>query len=108
VKGGIDAGVAVRSALAQAVAVAVLAVILALIFSHGFFEDFGWVVGPIAWFGCALITARVVGLPRERALAAALIAGVLSLVGVIVGAHWAGLAVAVIAFGLLCGHIEPD
>ena len=51
-----------RVALVQLVAVAVLSLLLALVFSHGFFESWGWLVGPAAWLACAWATARVVGL----------------------------------------------
>ena len=42
---------------------AVLSVALALVLPHSFFEDWGWLAGPAAWAACALVTARVVGLP---------------------------------------------
>lgn len=102
----IDTGLALRAALIQAAAVAVLAVVLALVFSHGFFEDWGWLVGVAAWLACALFTARVLGLPRRGALLGAVLAGVLSAIGVLAGVHWLGLAIAVVAFGLWCGRLE--
>ena len=65
-----------RVAVVQLVAVAVLALLLAAIFSHGFFQDWGWLVGPAAWLGCAWLTARVVGLVPAPTLVRALLAGV--------------------------------
>src|SRR5262245_4342487 len=52
---GMDRSVAWRSALVFAVALAVVAVALALALPHSFFEDWGWLAGPAAWAGCALI-----------------------------------------------------
>ncbi len=101
----VDKGVALRAGAVQLVAVGVLFAILAVAASHGFFEDWGWLVGPAAWLGCALLTARVLKLPAERVLMAAVISGVLSAIGVLVGVHSIGIVLAIIAFALLCGRI---
>ena len=61
-------------------------------------------VGPATWLGCAWITARVVGLEPAAALLRALLAGLLSLLGVLVGWHWLGALVAVLAFAYLCAR----
>ena len=91
-----------RVAVVQLVAVAVLSVLLALVFSHAFFEDWGWLVGPLAWLACAWLTARVVGLAAEPTLVRSLAAGVVSLLFVLVGLHWLGALVAVGLFAYLC------
>jgi hypothetical protein len=94
-----------RSALIQLAAVAVLFVALALALPKSFFEDWGWLVGPLAWLLCAAFTARVLSLPRNPTLFGAVIAGVPSLLAVVVGAHEAGMILAVLCFGLWCGWL---
>jgi ABC-type multidrug transport system permease subunit len=95
-----------RVAVVQLVAVAVLSLLLALVFSHGFFESWGWLVGPASWLGCAWVTARIVGVDPASTLVRALLAGLVSLLAVIVGLHWLGLLVAVGLFAYLCAR-EP-
>jgi hypothetical protein len=91
-----------RVALVQLVAVAVLSLLLAAIFSHGFFVDWGWFAGPAAWLLCAWLTARVVGLPVPLTLLRAVIAGLVSLLAVLIGQHWLGALVAAGLFAYLC------
>lgn len=91
-------------AVVQLVAVAVLSILLALVLSDRFFEDWGWLAGPATWLCCAWITARVVGLEVGATLLRALLAGLLSLLGVLVGLHWLGALVAILAFAYLCAR----
>ncbi|HVY78260.1 MAG TPA: hypothetical protein VG898_07130 [Solirubrobacterales bacterium] len=91
-----------RVAVVQLAAVALLSLLLGLVFSHGFFEDWGWLVGPLSWFGCAWLTARIVGLEPAPTLVRALGAGVVSLLAVLVGLHWLGALLAVGLFAYLC------
>jgi hypothetical protein len=95
-----------RVAVVQVVAVAVLALLLAALFSHGFFVDWGWLVGPLAWLGCAALTARVVGLATGFTLLRAALAGVVSAIAVVIGVHWLGIVVAIGLFAYLCAR-EP-
>jgi hypothetical protein len=91
-----------RVALVQLVAVALLSLLLALIFSQGFFESWGWLVGPLAWLGCAWFTARIVGLEPEPTMVRAVLAGIVSLLAVLIGQHWLGALIAVGLFAYLC------
>jgi hypothetical protein len=93
-----------RVAVVQLVAVAVLSLLLALVFSHGFFESWGWLVGPAAWLGCAWLTAGVVGLEPLPTLLQAALAGLVSLLAVLIGQHWLGALVAVGLFAYLCAR----
>lgn len=95
-----------RVAVVQLVAVAVLSLLLAAVFSHGFFESWGWLVGPAAWLGCAWLTARVVGLEPQPTLIWAVLAGLVSALFVLLGLHWLGALVAVGLFAYLCAR-EP-
>ena len=80
-----DSAILWRVAVVQVVAVAVLSLLLALVFSHGFFEAWGWLVGPLTWMLCAWVTARVVGLPEAPVLVRAALAGIPSLLFVLIG-----------------------
>lgn len=100
-----DSAILWRVAVVQVAAVAVLSLLLGLVFSHGFFADWGWLVGPLAWMACAWLTARVVGLPEAPVLIRAALAGIPSLLFVLIGAHWLGAAVAVALFAALCARL---
>lgn len=97
-----------RAAVVQALGVAVLSLALGLVLPHDFFEDWGWLAGPGAWAVCALITARVVGLPPLPTLAGATLAGLPSLLAVIVGVHWLGAALAIGLFAVWCARLARD
>lgn len=96
---------AIRVAVYQGSLVAVLSIALALAFPRSFFEDWGWLAGPGAWLLCALITASLLGLPRGRALLGAALAGLPSLLAVLIGVHWLGIVIAIALFALWCGRL---
>ena len=100
-----DSAILWRVALVQVVSVAILSILLALLFSHGFFESWGWLVGPLAWIGCAALTARIVGLTAGPVLIRAALAGIASLAFVLLGAHWLGAAVAIAIFAASCAYL---
>jgi hypothetical protein len=97
-----------RAALLQLAAVAVLSVALAIALPHSFFEDWGWIAGPAAWMACAAFTARVLRLPLGPALLGAALAGLPSILAVVVGAHWLGAVVAVALFALWCARLREQ
>jgi hypothetical protein len=101
----VDSAILWRVAVVQVAAVALLSLLLGLVLSHGFFESWGWLVGPLAWMLCAWVTARVVGLPETPVLIRAAIAGIPSLLFVLIGLHWLGAAVAVAVFALWCATL---
>jgi hypothetical protein len=103
-----DRSVLWRAALVQAAGVAVLSLALGLTLPHSFFEDWGWLAGPGAWIVCALVTARVVGLPAVPTLAGAALSGLPSVVAVIVGLHWLGAVLAIGVFALWCARLARD
>ncbi len=94
-----------RSALLQVLAVAVLSTLLAIALPHDFFVDWGWIAGPAAWMLCAAFTARLLDLSLVPALTGAVLAGLPSLVAVVLDLHWEGAAVAVALFALWCGRM---
>jgi hypothetical protein len=98
-----------RAALLQLVAVAVLSLILGLVLPHDFFVDWGWIAGPASWMLCAAFTARVLYLPLVPTLVGAILAGLPSLVAVLIGLHWAGAILAIALFALWCARLpRPD
>lgn len=94
-----------RAALLQLLAVALLSVALALALPHSFFEDWGWIAGPTSWMLCAAFTARMLRLPLGPALLGAVLAGLPSLLAVLVGLHWAGAVLAVAIFAVWCARL---
>jgi hypothetical protein len=105
---GMDLSVLWRAAAVQAVTVAVLSVALAVALPHSFFEDWGWIAGPGAWMLCAAITAMVVRLPLARVLVGAVLAGLPSLLAVVIGVHWLGAAIAIVLFALWCARLARE
>jgi hypothetical protein len=97
-----------RVAVVQLVAVAVLSVLLAIVFSHDFFEDWGWLVGPLTWLGCAWVTAWAVGLEPAPTLIRAVGAGIVSALFVLIGLHWLGAVVAVVLLAYLCARNSEE
>jgi hypothetical protein len=97
-----------RAALLQLAAVAILSIALALALPHDFFVDWGWVAGPLAWLLCAALTARVLALPLTPTLIGAVLAGLPSLLAVLLNAHWAGAVVAVGLFALWCARLRAQ
>lgn len=94
-----------RAALLQLVFVAVLSIALGLAFPHDFFVDWGWIAGPASWMLCAALTARVLSLPLVPTLIGAVLAGLPSLVAVLVDLHWAGAVLAIGLFALWCARL---
>lgn len=97
-----------RAALLQLVAVAVLSIALALILPHSFFVDWGWISGPLAWMACAAFTARMLRLPLVQTLIGAVLAGLPSLLAVVLALHWEGAVVAIGLFALWCGRLRRE
>jgi hypothetical protein len=95
-----------RAALLQLLAVALLSVALSLALPHSFFEDWGWIAGPASWMLCAAFTARILRLPLGPALLGAVLAGLPSLLAVLVGLHWAGAMLAVAIFAVWCARLR--
>jgi len=100
-----DTGILWRAALLQLAAVAVLSLALGLTLPHSFFENWGWLSGPGAWMLCAAFTARMLSLPLGPTLLGAVLAGLPSLIAVLIGIHWAGAVLAVALFALWCARL---
>ena len=94
-----------RAALLQLLAVAVLSLALGLALPKEFFVDWGWIAGPGSWMLCAAFTARVLSLPLVPALIGAVLAGLPSLIAVLLALHWAGAILAVGLFAIWCARL---
>jgi hypothetical protein len=95
-----------RAASTQFLAVLLLAGALGAALPHGFFEDWGWIAGPASWMLCAAITSWFVRLPVGPVLVGAALAGLPSLLAVLVGLHWLGALLAILLFALWCAWLR--
>ena len=101
--GAMDWAITWRAALSQLLVVAVLGAATGFTLSHEFFESWGWAIGPLSWLVATLVTIAVWKLPFWPTIFGAVVAGLVSLVGVATGLHWTGSVIALVLFALWCG-----
>jgi hypothetical protein len=101
----VDTGLLWRTALLQLLAVAVLSAALGIALPKEFFVDWGWLAGPASWMLCAVLTATVLKLPLVPTLTGAVLAGLPSLLFVLLALHWLGAIVAVGLFAVWCARL---
>jgi hypothetical protein len=92
----------------QAVVVAIPFAILALTLDHDFFEDWGWLVGPIVWLACSAVSGRILSLPLTYVLFSAVAGGVAGLLVMLATSHTPGLIAALLVFAASCGSYDPS
>ncbi len=98
-----------KSLVVQALFVGVLfGILIALPLGDDFFKDYGWITGPVAWFGCSVLTARVLDIPVGYVLFSAIAAGVCGAIVLLVATHWAGMIVALLVFAASNATYDPD
>jgi hypothetical protein len=97
-----------RAALLQAVILGIVFVILAVTLPHHFFDDWGWLTGPIAWLGSAAAVGQLLKLPLAQVLTGAVLAGLVSAVFVALSLHIVGTILAVPLFALWCARLRDD
>ena len=97
-----------RAAWIQFLAVLLLAGALGAALPRSFFEDWGWITGPASWLLCAAVTSWFMRLPLRLVLLGAVLAGLPSLVAVLVGLHWAGALLAIVLFALWCAWLRAQ
>jgi len=87
-------------------------VLVALPLPDDFFEDFGFIVGPLAWIACSVLTARVVQIPLAFALFAAVAGGVAGAIVLVVAGHWAGMVAGLVRTAMpgtgFIGLVSPE
>ena len=103
-----DWATAGKALVLQLALVFATALILALALPKSFFEEWGWLSGPIAFLACAAITARLLRLPVTGAVVGAVLAGIPSVIAVVAGVHWLGAVLATGLFALWCGRLRVD
>ena len=103
-----DGSVVWRAALLQALTLGVVALTLSATLDRDFFVSWGWLAGPGAWAACALFTGAVLKLPLLPVLAGAALAGLPSLIGVLLDQHWLGAPLGVAIFAAWCGRLAQS
>lgn len=93
-----------KSAVVQLLAVAAVSIVLALLLPKSFFESWGWLSGPTAWLLCAAFTATILRLNPAGTVLGAALAGLPSIVFVLIGVHWLGALFAAFLFASWCGR----
>jgi hypothetical protein len=98
-----------KSLAVQALLVgALFAILIALPLDDDFFEDYGFIVGPLAWLACSAGTARILALPLSYVLFGAVAAGVCGLIVLLAASHVAGMVVALLVFAASNATYDPD
>jgi hypothetical protein len=92
----------------QATVVAIPFAILGLALGDDFFEDWGWLVGPVVWLACSAVTGRILALPLAYVLFSALAGGVAGLLVMLATSHLPGLLAALLVFAASCGSYDPQ
>jgi hypothetical protein len=92
----------------QAIVVAIPFVVLAATLDESFFEDWGWVAGPVVWLACSAVTSRILSLPLGYVLFSAVAGGVAGAIVFLVASHWAGMAAGLLVFAASCGSYDPE
>jgi hypothetical protein len=97
-----------KALVVQAIVVAIPFVLLGLALSDDFFEDWGWLVGPVLWLACSTVTARILALPLAYALFSAVAGGVAGGLVMLATSHLPGLLAALLVFAASCGSYDPQ
>jgi hypothetical protein len=95
-----------KALVVQAIVVAIPFAILGLALDEDFFEDWGWLVGPLLWLACSLITGRILALPLAYVLFSAVAGGVAGLLVMLATSHLPGLLAALLVFAASCGSYD--
>jgi hypothetical protein len=97
-----------KSLAVQAVLVAIPFAVLGLALDKDFFEDWGWLVGPVVWLACSVVTAQVLRLPLGYVLFSAIAGGVAGAIVMLASSHLPGMGAALLVFAASCGSYDPD
>jgi hypothetical protein len=97
-----------KALVVQTIVVAIPFAILGLALDEDFFEDWGWVVGPVVWLACSALTGRILALPLAYVLFSAVAGGVAGLLVMLATSHLPGLLAALLVFAASCGSYDPS
>ena len=95
-----------KALIVQLIVVAIPFAILGLVLDEDFFEDWGWLVGPVVWLVCSAITGRILSLPLTYVLFSAVAGGVAGLLVMLATSHLPGLIAALLVFAASCGSYD--
>jgi hypothetical protein len=97
-----------KALIVQFVVVAIPFAILGLALDEDFFEDWGWLVGPVIWLACSVVTGRILKLPLAYVLFSAVAGGVAGLLVMLATSHLPGLIAALLVFSASCGSYDAN
>jgi hypothetical protein len=97
-----------KALVVQAIVVAIPFAILGVALDEDFFEDWGWLVGPVIWLACSALTGRILALPLTYVLFSAVAGGVAGLLVMLATSHLPGLLAALLVFAASCGSYDPQ
>ncbi len=104
----VNAGLFWKSLAVQAAVLAVPFAVLALALEREFFEDWGWLTGPVVWLLASVVTARILSLPLGYALFSAVAGGVAGAIVFMLASHAAGIVAGLLVFAASCGSYDPE
>jgi hypothetical protein len=104
----VNAGLFWKSLAVQAAVLAVPFALLALTLEREFFEDWGWLTGPVVWLAASVITARILALPLGYVLFSAVAGGVAGAIVFLLASHAAGMVAGLLVFAASCGSYDPE
>jgi hypothetical protein len=104
----VNAGLFWKSLAVQAAVLAVPFALLALTLEREFFEDWGWITGPVVWLAASAITARILALPLGYVFFSAVAGGVAGAIVFLLASHAAGMVAGLLVFAASCGSYDPE
>ncbi len=104
----VNGGLFWKSLAVQAAVLAVPFAVLALALEREFFEDWGWLTGPVVWLLASVVTARILSLPLGYALFSAVAGGVAGAIVFMLASHATGMVAGLLVFAASCGSYDPE
>jgi hypothetical protein len=96
-----------KALVVQAIVIAIPFAILGFALDDEFFEDWGWLAGPIVWLACSGATGRILSIPLAYVLFSAVAGGVAGLLVMLATSHLPGLLAALLVFAASSGSYDP-
>ena len=96
-----------KALVVQAIVVAIPFAILGFALADDFFEDWGWLLGPVVWLASSAVTGRILSIPVAYVLFSAVAGGVAGLLVMLATSHLPGLLAALLVFAASCGSYDP-